>query len=191
MSDPASGRPVTIRFPARAYEKAHRSLLKDSSEKVGFLLAHMAEGASRRIFLVGQALTLDPACYLECGRTSVSVDPRAKNAVYIRFAESAYSGFINCHSHPFEQGAVRFSEIDDADDLREMAWQVTELPVGKKSFGQSPEIHALSMVFGQKSLDARGYSPGQSPFFSPVEQVQVLGETIRAHRGRGPFSYPI
>jgi molybdopterin-synthase adenylyltransferase len=172
-------KPVTIRFTGRAFERVRKHLLRDADEEVCFLFCHVLETPTRPIFLADHVLTLDPACYLRRTPTSIVIDPDAKNAVYSRFVESPYTGLINCHSHPFERGAVRFSPTDDTDDSREMAWQYDQLPRGKRALGQSVAVHALSMVFGQQSLDARGYRPGFPATLPTIAQVQVLGETLR------------
>jgi ThiF family protein len=178
MARSPSEKAITIRFTQRAYERVLKHLLKDEDEEMCFLFAHVGESQSRRIFLVDHVVILDPACYLHRSRTSIILDPRAKNAVYSRFVERPHTGLLNLHSHPFERGAVHFSEKDHRDDLREMAWQYRELPRGKRSVGQKPRIHALSMVFGQHTLDARGYRPGDPPSLPTIEQVQVIGETL-------------
>jgi molybdopterin-synthase adenylyltransferase len=170
---------VTIRFTNRSFEQMRKHLLRDEYEEICFLFCHVVETPTRLIFLADHTLTLDPACYLRRSRTSIVVDPCAKNAVYSRFIESPWNGLINIHSHPFAHGAVAFSSIDDADDLREFSWQCDQLPRGKRAVGQKETVYALSMVFGQNSLDARGYRPGLTPTLPAIEQVQVLGETIR------------
>jgi hypothetical protein len=171
-------KPVTIRFTGRTYERVRKHLLRDEKEEACFLFAHRVENPTRLIFLVDYLVILDPACYLHRSRTSIVIDPRAKNAVYSRFVESPYSGFINCHSHPFDHRAVHFSGIDNFDDLREMAYQYEQFPHGKRKLGQKAKVHVLSMVFGQQSLDARGYRPGLFPTLPTVDQVQVLGEKL-------------
>lgn len=183
-------KPVTIRFTQRAYERVRKHLLRDENEEACFLFAHVCESPTRRIFLVDCVVTLDPACYLRRSRTSIVIDPRAKNAVYNRFVRSPYSGLINCHSHPFAHGAVHFSATDDCDDLREMAYQLDQLPRGKRALGQKAKAHVLAMVFGQESLDARGYRAGQFPTLPTIDQVQVLGEKLCliTPTGGSPFS---
>jgi hypothetical protein len=109
MAKPPVTKPVTIRFTRRAYEQVRKHLLKDDLEEMCYLFAHVVENTKRRIFLVDHVLRLDPACYLRRTRTSIVLDPRAKNLVYSRFVESPYNGLINAHSHPLETGAVRFS----------------------------------------------------------------------------------
>jgi molybdopterin/thiamine biosynthesis adenylyltransferase len=178
MAKPPTPKPVTIRFTARAYERVRKHLLKDQDEEFCFLFSHVVETPKRLIFLVDHVVTFTSDCYLRRGRTSIVLNPDAKNYLYSRFVESQYNGIINCHSHSFDTGAVYFSGIDGLDDLREFAWQYSELPRGKRSVGLSPRIHALSMVFGQKTLDARGYRPGDPPSLPAIEQVQVLGETL-------------
>lgn len=168
-------KPVTIRFTARAYERVHKHLLRDKNEEACFLFAHVSDSPNRRIFLVDYVVTLDPACYLRRSTTSIVIDPPAKNAVYNRFVHSPYTGLTNCHSHPFVHGAVHFSATDDTDDLREMAYQLDQLPRGKRALGQKAKVHVLAMVFGQASLDARGYRPGLFPQLPTIDQVQVLG----------------
>lgn len=144
-----------------------------------FLFAHVIDTPNRRIFLVDYVVQLDSTCYLKRTPTAVVLDHRAKNAVYSRFVESSHTGLINAHSHPFAASTVAFSATDDEDDLREMAYQYEQLPRGKRSSQNPSKIHALSMVFGQQSLDARGYKPGTPPALPKIEQVQVLGESLR------------
>ena len=107
--------------------------------------------------------------------TSVVLDHRAKTEVYARFLNSDYSGLINCHSHPFAAEGVSFSNIDDSDDLREFSWFYEQAPRAKARGG----VHALSMVFGQKSIDARGYVEGNRPAMPAVDLVQVIDEPLR------------
>jgi molybdopterin-synthase adenylyltransferase len=187
---------VTIRFTARCFEQVLKHLLRDEFEEICFLFCRVFETArpSRLIFLADHVVTLETVCCLRRSGTSIVIDPRAKNAVYNRFVESPYNGLINCHSHPFAHGAVAFSSIDDADDLREFSWQCDQLPRGKRAVGQKKIVYSLSMVFGQNSLDARGYRPGLTPSLPAIEQVQVLGETFRiltptGGKGTAPLSY--
>jgi hypothetical protein len=172
------GSTVTIRFTGRAFERVRKHLFKDDLEELCFLFCQVVESPTRLIFLANYVVTLDPTCYLRRTPTSIVIDPRATNAVYSRFMESPYTGLINIHSHPFENGAVRFSSTDDTNHLRELAWQSDQLPRDKQALGQNTQEHVLSMVFSQKTLDARGYSPGLSPTLPTIAQVQVLGETI-------------
>jgi hypothetical protein len=185
-------KPVTIRFTARCFEQMRKHLLRDEFEEICFLFCHVVEtqSPSRLIFLADYVVILDPACYLRRTRTSIVVDPRAKNALYCRFAESPYNGLINIHSHPFAHGAVRFSKTDNDDDLREMAWQYEQLPRGKRSLGQKEVVYTLSMVFGQNTFDARGYRPGFIPTLPAIEQVRVLGETFRILTPTGGKAIP-
>jgi molybdopterin-synthase adenylyltransferase len=187
---------VTIRFTARCSGQVRKHLLRDEFEEICFLFCHVVEtqSPSRLIFLADHVVTLETVCCLRRSGTSIVIDPRAKNAVYNRFVESPYNGLINCHSHPFAHGAVAFSSIDDADDLREFSWQCDQLPRGKRAVGQKEIVYALSIVFGQNSLDARGYRPGFTPTLPAIEQVQVLGETFRTLTPTGgtaiaPLSY--
>lgn len=190
MTKHAPTKPVTIRFTARAYERVRANLLKDENEAMCFLFAHVVESAKRRIFLVDYVVQLDEACSLKRSRMAVIIHYRAKNAVYSRFVESSYTGLINCHSHPFARSSVYFSDIDGLDDLREMAWQYDQLPRGKKALGNPNKIHSLSMVFGQDSLDARGFRPGLPPTLPAIEQVQVLGEKLQVIIPTGAVNTP-
>jgi molybdopterin/thiamine biosynthesis adenylyltransferase len=187
---------VTIRFTARCFEQMRKHLLRDEFEEICFLFCHVIETTrpSRLIFLADYVVILDPACYFRRTRTSIVVDPRAKNAVYRRFVESPYNGLINIHSHPFAHGAVAFSRKDDTDDLRELPWQCDQLPRGKRKIGQKGVVYVASMVFGQNTFDARGYMPGLPPTLPIIKEVQVPGETFRiltptGGKGTPPLSY--
>lgn len=176
MGKPANPKPVTVRFTKRCYERVRSCLFKDEFEAMCFVFCHVGENAKRRLFLADYCVELDDSCYLKRSRTSVVINHRAKNLVYSRFVASSFTGFLNVHSHPFEQGHVRFSHTDDEDDLGEMLWQWQEFPRGKKALGNPSKIHCLSMVFGQKSIAARGFQPGSPATLPTIEQVQVLGE---------------
>jgi hypothetical protein len=178
MAKSPKTKPVTIRFTKRCYERVRKHLLKDQDEELCFLFSHVVETPKRRIFLVDHEVTFTPDCYLKRTRTSIVLKPRAKKALYIRFIESPYDGLLNCHSHPFSTGAVAFSDTDDTDDLLHLSDQYEQLPRGKRSTGQKETVHVLSMVFGQRSLDARGYSPSPSPTLPTIREVQVLDETF-------------
>jgi hypothetical protein len=190
--------PVTIRFTARCFERVLKHLLRDEFEEICFLFCHVVETQSpaRVIFLADYVVTLNPACYLKRTRTSIVVDPRAKNALYSLFVESPYNGLINIHSHPFAHGAVAFSPKDDTDDYFELPWQWEQLPRGKRKVGQKAAVYVASMVFGQNTFDARGYShsPSSPPTLPTIREVQVLGETLRILTPTGgkqipPLSY--
>jgi ThiF family len=195
MAGSPKPKPVTIRFTARSYVRMLKHLLRDEYEELCFLFAQVVETPNSLIFLVDHVVTFTPDCYLRRDRTSIVLKPEAKNALYSRFVASQYNGLINCHSHPFERGAVRFSPRDDTDDSRELAWQSSELPRGKRSLGQKGEVYVASMVFGQNTLDGRRYHRGLigKPTLPAIEQVQVPGETIRiitptGGKGQPPLS---
>jgi ThiF family len=173
-----SEKPVIIRLTKRCYGRILKHLLKDQHEELCFLFAHVVETPQRFIFLVDHEVTFTPDCYLSRTRTSIVLKTEAKNALYIRFVESPYNGLVNCHSHPFSHGVVAYSGTDDSDDLLHLSDQLDQLPRGKRSVGQKEVVHVASMVFGQKTLDARGYSPGLPPALPGVAQVQVLDETL-------------
>jgi molybdopterin-synthase adenylyltransferase len=194
MAKSPKRKPVTIRFTARCFERVRKHLLRDEFEEICFLFCHVVEtqSPSRLIFLADYVVTLDPACYLRRTRTSIVVDSRAKNALYSRFVESPYNGLINIHSHPFSHGATTFSPKDDTDDYFELAWQYEQLPRGKRSLGQKEVVYVASMVFGQNTFDARGYShsPSSPPTLPTIKEVQVLGETFRILTPTGGTAIP-
>ena len=175
-------KPVTIRFTGRTYEQVRKHLLRDDLEEACFLFCHVLEiqSPSKLIFLVDHVVILDPDCYIRRTPTSIVIKPRAKNEVYSRFVKSPYNGLVNCHSHPFSHGAVAFSGTDHIDDLFHLSDQLDQLPRGKRFLGQKGAVYVASMVFGQNSLDARGFHPcyGGKPALPSIEQIQVLGETI-------------
>lgn len=181
MPRPAPDKTVTIRFTKRADDKTIAALFKDEngSEQVCFLFANVLETRERKVFLIDHVVTLHESCYVKRTKTSAVVHHPAKNEVYRRFVESPYDGFINVHVHAFAGLSVAFSAIDDEDDLREMAWGYAQLTRGKRACRQKTKVHLLSMVFGQKSLAARGYKPGTPPTLPTIEQVQVLGERFQ------------
>jgi ThiF family protein len=190
MAKSPKPKPVTIRFTKRCYGRVRKHLLKDQDEELCFLFAHVVETSKRLIFLVDHAVTFTPDCYLKRTRTSIVLKPKAKNYLYSRFVESPYNALINCHSHPFSTGAVAFSGTDDTDDLLHLSDQLDQLPRGKRSVGQKGAVHALSMVFGQRSLDARGYSPGLPPTLPTIREVLVLDEILNIIAPTGGKSAP-
>jgi len=179
MLNTSFDKPLAIHLTKHAYEKTRAYLFRDEKESVCFLFAHVVENRTILVFNVDHVVLLQEDCYKRRTRTSAVVHHRAKNYVYQRFVQTTYTGLINCHSHPFSSSRVAFSLIDDEDDLREMAYQYDQLPLGKRSFHNPTKIHCLSMVFGHESLDARGFKPGSSPILTPVRDVLVLGEKLQ------------
>jgi hypothetical protein len=174
-------KPIAIRFTSRAFERVRKHLLRDDLEEACFLFCHVVETQTRLIFLADYVVILDPSCYRIRTRTSIVIDSNAKDALYSRFVKSPYNGLVNCHSHPFSHGQVAFSGTDDTDDLLHLSDQLDQLPRGKRSLGQKGGVYVASMVFGQNTLDGRGYHRGliRKPTLPAIEQVQVLGETLQ------------
>jgi hypothetical protein len=172
---------ITIRFTNRAFKKARKHLLRDDLEEACFLFCHVVETQTRLIFLADYVVILDPSCYRKRTRTSIVIDSDAKNELYSRFVESSYDGLVNIHSHPFSHGAVAFSGTDNIDDFLHLSDQLDQLPRGKRSVGQKGAVYVASMVFGQNTLDGRGYHRGfiGKPTLPPIEQVLVLGEPLQ------------
>jgi hypothetical protein len=187
-------KPITIRFTSRTFERARKHLLRDNLEEACFLFCHVVETQSpaRVIFLADYVVILDSSCYRKRTGTSIVIDSDAKTELYNRFVKSPYNGLVNCHSHPFSHGHVDFSYTDHTDDLLHLSDQLEQLPRGKRKVGQKGVVYVASMVFGQNTFDARGYShsPGLPPFLPTIKEVQVLAETFRILTPTGGRAIP-
>jgi molybdopterin/thiamine biosynthesis adenylyltransferase len=160
----------SIVFPEKIYLDCKKFLLRDpNNEQFGYLFTGINEYEGGIKLLVHTFLPAISRNDLEYQSTG-GICPSPK------FQMNAYStckkyGFhlIDVHSHPFDTtDYVRFSSIDDMHEFgsgREGVFGFTAM--------WNPGMYHASIVFGQKSLDARIYRPDIGHAV-PVDEIQVL-----------------
>jgi molybdopterin/thiamine biosynthesis adenylyltransferase len=165
---------ISIVFPEAVFNTVKIHLFKDCpKEQIAFLLCGYHHTDNHLRLLVQEAIlpTQDDLAYQYRG--GVCPTKAFQVRVYERCYQEGFS-LIDVHSHPFAQGNVAFSGIDDASEIGSPRREGTFPYVARKI----PNIYHASMVLGTESLDARLYDPERHHTVA-VSEVRVLGERIR------------
>ena len=117
-------------------------------------------------------------CFVRQSSSSVQLRSDVLNGLLVEFAASHFNCLINIHDHWFSKNA-RFSQIDDHDDdLFDRYLRESFEPMLEKHphIGQARRIFNLSIVMGQKKIDARLVDTQHNPRFKKVGSIDILGE---------------
>jgi len=170
-----------VKFESALLETLQGYLLghPQQHERHAFLYCHIASVDGEMVYFPKQIMTFDEeAESMDQGLCHVRVDKKVLNDLYLDYMHSEYSGLISCHSHPFEQGSVDFSSIDDANDQRQFNYFYDELAALKERSHPECSVHMASMVFGQNSIAARGLERETGDFY-PLQKIVAMGETLQ------------
>jgi len=161
----------SVKFTKETFNTLKNILLEDHNEKHAFLLCNIAKNNNGTVFLVDKIVTFNQSD-IEVSAVSVEIQNDLVNGLFEKFVNSKHQALISCHSHPFEKGEVWFSSIDDVNDHKLFEYFYTEMLKYK------PQAEMLTMVFGQKTIAARGYDV-QNKIFTSVEKVVVMDAPIQ------------
>lgn len=162
---------VLIVFTESVYRCATAHLLQATGEEqFGFFLAGVCRADKDIRLLVRE--------FLPAGRDALAAQSGVRVRPCREFTRQAWqrcrgetSVLLDVHSHPFSDRGVTFSGIDDRADQE-------AFPMAVRYLGPGP--HA-SMVFGQRSVDARWYDAKTSKVRA-VSEIRVLGSHLRRLR---------
>jgi hypothetical protein len=171
---------TVLRFPANLLARMRTHLLKSEDEEFCFLRGHIIEAGNRTIGLVRDLVMPATDGYAHRSASALTIRAGFKNSAYLDFADSPFTLLVNAHSHPFSRGAVAFSATDDRDDLRELSWQASQLPIGKRGFGRDGSVLCASLVVGHGAMAARTLDVGGDGFTS-IALMQEVGDPYRLH----------
>jgi len=160
---------TSIKFTKDTFHELKGILLEDSNEKHAFLLCNLAKSDSLgcdTVFLVDQIVTFDQKD-ISVSPVHVEIENDLVNGMFQKFINGNHQALISCHSHPFENGNVWFSGIDDVNDHKLFDYFYTEMVKHK------PEAEMLTMVFGQETIAARGYDRAVKDF-TEVKHIVVM-----------------
>ena len=163
-----------IKFTQERYETLKQILLADSNEKHAFLLCNIAKSdhyACDTVYLVDKIVTFSEK-EISVSAAHVEIENDLVNGMFRQFANGKHQVLISCHSHPFEKGDVWFSGIDDTNDHKLFEYFYTEIIKYK------PDAQMCTMVFGQKTVAARGYDVNNRSF-ACIDQVVVVGHPVQ------------
>jgi hypothetical protein len=106
-----------IRILAADDQRLRAHLLRGSNadEEAAFLLAAVSEHGDARDLLVRDVIAVQDTALLTKGRAGLEIDPVFISTV-VKRARTESLAIALCHSHPFTDGGVRFSSIDDAGE---------------------------------------------------------------------------
>ncbi len=136
-----------------------------NSEQFGFIITGISKHENGHNLLCRKFIHADESCLTNQSGVSVIPDPRFVQYVYNAVKECK-GGLITVHTHPFSNGSVCFSGIDDRSEEDSFPKEVELLEKGP---------HA-SMVLGRNSVDARWYN-AKTRQIKPIKAIKVVGES--------------
>ncbi|QOR61221.1 HesA/MoeB/ThiF family protein [Sulfurovum sp. ST-21] len=163
-----------VKFTKETFDELKSLLLADRNEKHAFLLCNLAQSSHHTcntVFLVDKIVIFDEK-EISVSAVHVEIENDLVNGLFQQFVNGKHQALISCHSHPFEEGNVWFSGIDDANDQKLFEYFYTEITKHK------PDAQMLTMVFGQKTIAARGYVK-ETKVFTSVDQIVVVGYPMK------------
>ena len=155
---------TVIKFPHKVYTALREYLLEDKNEKHAFIFGTYVKTKDGIVVLAQKVVGFRQED-IEVSPTRVKIDRELVTHLFEKFVESGADVLISCHSHPFDYGNVAFSHIDDENDRNLFEYFEKEIKKHKK------DALMYTMVFGQKSIAARGFEGGE---FFAVEKIVHL-----------------
>lgn len=159
---------IEIRFLDDAFAalRAHLVRGRAADEEAALLLAAPCQVRDLTALLVREIIPVPDSGLLQKGGAGLTIDPEFLAPVIKRARQDSLS-VLMCHSHPFSDRTVSFSAIDDAG----------EAALFPKIQGRVPgRVHG-TIVFGQRSLDARAWLP-ESNRRVIVDRVRRVGSKL-------------
>jgi molybdopterin/thiamine biosynthesis adenylyltransferase len=145
--------------------KAH--LLQNDREQLLSIPCGISESKDYITFIPRDIIKAGPEDVERNSPFEAIAKPEFRRKVLTKCLEENLS-LIDCHSHPFSNGDVKFSRIDDENDRRNFPF----------IFEKLPHIWSASMVFGQDSFQARIYDKREADIV-PVDEIKIVGRSIR------------
>ncbi len=164
---------VIVKFDKHLYEQTYSYLLQNKDEQFCFLFCDTSISDYKLIIKPKKLIIFEQDKELvKLGYAHVHIDKSLINEAYYRFMESEYTALINCHSHPFEQGNVWFSGVDDRSDEEQT------INLIEPTNNVNKTLYYLSFVFGQKTIGARYYKPFDKKFH-PIEAIHIINSPVK------------
>jgi len=168
---------INIKFEINFFDKLKKHLLQDEREQIAYLFCYNSVSEKENTFLPHKLIIFEPN-HIDRSTGHVILPKIFAHELYCQFIESDYTGLINCHSHPFEDSQVSFSEIDDKSDKHESKFIFEEIPHQLERHLQKKQIFIASIVFGQKTICARSFDIKTNKF-EHISKVIVLNDLIQ------------
>jgi molybdopterin/thiamine biosynthesis adenylyltransferase len=161
----------TVTFTHEIFEKLRRHLLRDKKEQLASVLCGLSKTNDKITFLSKEIIKAQPKDLESNSTVHVSAQKEYRKKILTRCLEGNLS-VIDCHSHPFAEDKVGFSQKDDLNDL-------TNLRYIKENI---PGIECGSAVFSMNEFKARIYEH-QTNSLIPVEEITIIGKNIKKISG--------
>lgn len=168
---------ISMKFPNDIYQNLKTHLLKDRNENMAYLFGNSATSDTSYTFYP-QKLILFNSGELERSPSHAVLPELLAHEVYCQFCDGEYDTIINCHSHPFDEGEVAFSNTDNKSGKREGNLIFTEVSKLKNKSNTNPPLYYGAMVFGQNTVAARMFDNAHKNFQS-VDSIIVIGEPVQ------------
>lgn len=148
------------------YRRLRDHLLGDAPvENAAYLLCGRSAAASRTKLLVREVIPLRGEDFHVQSDHRLQISPEAVARV-MKQARLGNLSIVLAHSHPFCEGDVDFSWVDDRGDVESFGNFYQRVPGGP---------HA-SLVFGQRAVRGRVWLPGLDE--QPLSVITVVGQRI-------------
>lgn len=163
-------------FPVDMLSLVRRELLDSSpNEAAAVLLAQSCFTQARLRFLVRESISIPREHYTVQTPVALCVSPLFL-APIIKRARTEGLSLVLAHSHPFSQGHVRFSTVDDEGENKLMP----------SIFARTAEQPHGALVLGIKGFDARTWT-GRDGSVSPVHRLVEVGRHFTIHERDASF----
>lgn len=152
------------------WEAVRASLLRDERESAMYALVGRVTTSTRDRLIVRELISLADEDYTVREGDQIVIRPATVNRVIAR-CEQENLGILLMHSHPFEEGDVWFSPVDDWGEAR-------ELRVFHSCGGGAWRL--ASLVLGQSTVAARiwDFSAVDDPKTDIIDEIVVLGDHL-------------
>lgn len=157
----------TIIFPENLLTEMKEHLLQNDKEQLASILCGISTTENEIKLLCREIIKAGPKDLEYNSAVRVRAKKEYRKRLLTRCLEENLH-LIDCHSHPFSDGNVNFSGIDDGNDLENLTYISAKIP----------GIHCGSMVVGRNSFKARIYNR-QNRTLQPVNEITITGQTLQ------------
>ncbi len=172
----------TLVFAESDFEQLrHHLLASEDTENAAFLVCGVSQTPKQIILLVREVVPVTPEGFQTQESLRLTIAPEFTNRVLKR-CRSERRSVVLCHSHPFAEGGISYSKVDNEG----------ELLLFRNFYERIPDLPHASLLFGKDVVTGRFWGYDGTMF--PVDRIDVIGRAIefiapygsRGRSGPGP-----
>ena len=167
---------IKVKFDSNLLTNLNDFLIDGSGkERLCYVFGYKTECSNGNTIVIPKEVIVPTMDKINATETFVRINKKTVAEIYLTFFKSDYDVIINCHSHPFDKtNNVRFSYIDDENDLLEMDILFNKL----SSFNNKKnDFLFLSYLRGYNSIAIRQALP-KSRFNNSIS-ISCIGENFQ------------